>query len=250
MGDSLRIGRFLRTRLRVHYSWILTIILITWAITTQFSTDNPFWLRIASGAGASVLFFVAIVIRELALILVAIYKGVNVKSVTFFAFGGLIEADQETTSPALEFMLALSGMLGNLAITSIFFLAYILLPETSPTVVSVVIKWLAFLYFTLTLFHIIPGYPLEGGRILRSILWKVLNDGRRASQIASWISWALGIFISIGGILILVFTIERFTGVFLIVNGLILQNVATHSRRQSHKIALPIPMGVEESVNT
>jgi len=65
--------KFLQTRLRVHYSWLLVFILITFAVTTQFSTDYPFWLRITSGVGASLLFFTTIVIRELAFILVAIY---------------------------------------------------------------------------------------------------------------------------------------------------------------------------------
>ncbi len=232
MRSSLRMGRFFRTRLRVHYSWILAFILITWAVTTQFSTDYPFWIRIASGAIAGVSFFLAITFRELVLILMAIYKGIEVESVTLFAFGGLIEVDQETTSPQHEFMLAISGILGNLAITGIFYITNVLLTETIHIMVDVITKWLAFLYFNLTIFHVIPAYPLEGGRFLRAILWKVLGDVHRSTQIAGWISWVLGVIIAIGGILILVFTIERFTGVFLVVIGLILQNAATHSRHQ------------------
>ncbi|MFC2016648.1 hypothetical protein ACFLUF_02920 [Chloroflexota bacterium] len=225
-------GRFFRTRLRLHYSWILAFILITWAVTTQFSTDYPFWIRIAAGAIAGVSFFLAITFRELALILMAIYKGIEVESVTLFVFGGLVEIDQETTSPQHEFMLAISGILGNLAIACIFYIANVLLAETTHIIVDVITKWLSFLFFTLTLFHVVPAFPLEGGRFLRAILWKVLSDVHRSTQIAGWISWVLGIIITIGGILILVFTIERFSGVFLVLIGLILQNAATHSRHQ------------------
>ncbi|MFC1977555.1 hypothetical protein ACFLWS_04745 [Chloroflexota bacterium] len=225
-------GRFFSTRLRVHYSWILAFILIPWAVTTQFSTDYPFWVRIASGGIAAVSFFLAITFRELVLILMAIYKGIEVESVTLFTFGGLIEVDQETTSPQHEFMLAISGLLGNLAIAGIFYITNVLLAETIHIMVDVITKWLAFLYFTLTIFHIVPAYPLEGGRLLRATLWKVLDDVHRSTQIAGWISWVLGIIIAIGGILMLVFTIERFTGAFLVVIGLILQNAATHSRHQ------------------
>jgi len=162
----------------------------------------------------------------------AIYKGVKVESVTLFAFGGLIKVDQETTSPKHEFILAISGILGNLAITGIFYIANVLLVETIHIMVDVITKWLAFLYFTLTIFHVVSAYPLEGGRFLRAILWKVLGDVHRSTQITGWISWVLGIIIAIVGILILIFTIERFTGVFLVVIGLILQNAATHSRHQ------------------
>ncbi|MFC2005434.1 hypothetical protein ACFLVG_00510 [Chloroflexota bacterium] len=232
MRSSLRMGRFFRTRLRIHYSWILAFILIIWAVTTQFSTDYPFQIRIASGTIAGVSLFLAITFRELMLILMAIYKGIEVESVTLFPFGGLIDVDQETTSPQHEFILTISGILCNLAITGIFYIANALLAETIHTMVDVITKWLAFLYFTLTIFHVVPAYPLEGGRFLRAILWKWLGDVHRSTQIAGWISWVLGIIIAIGGILILVLTIERFTGVFLIVIGLILQNAATHSRHQ------------------
>lgn len=248
MRSSLRMGRFFRTRLRVHYSWILAFILITWAVTTQFSTDYPFWIRIVSGGIAGVFFFLAITFRELVLILMAIYKGIEVESVTLFSFGGLIKVDQETTSPQHEFMLAISGILGNLVIAGIFFIANVLLAETIHIMVGVITKWLAFLYFTLTIFHVIPAYPLEGGRFLRAILWKVLGDVHRSTQIAGWISWVLGIIIAIGGILILVFTIERFTGVFLVVIGLILQNAATHSRHQLPTITALV--ATDEPANT
>ncbi len=232
MRSSIKSGRFFHTRLRVHYSWVLAFLVIVWAITTQFSTDNPFWFRIASGIIASVFFFVVVVIRELILILIARYKGVNIERVTLFAFGGLIEANQETMSPAHETILAISGILGNLAITGIFYLVYILLSGTGLIIINVIAKGLAFLYFTLTMFHFLPAYPLEGGRVFRAVLWKLSNDRRRAPHIACWTSWAFGIVIALAGILLLIFTIERFTGVFLVAIGLILQNAATHGRRQ------------------
>ncbi|MFC1953224.1 site-2 protease family protein [Chloroflexota bacterium] len=239
--------KFFQARFRVHYTWIMAVLIITWAITTQFSTDIQFWVRVGSGAGASALFFTTIVIRQLILVVLASYKGINVKSVTIFAFGGLLEVDQEKTSPAQELMLALAGILSNLVITCIFYLVYVIRAQTGPIMINVIIKWLAFLYFTLTLFHFLPGYPLEGGRIFRAILWKSLNDGRRATQIVTWTSWTLGLIITVGGIFILVFTIESFTGVFLIVISLILQNAATHSRRVLNKAVLPVAKATEEA---
>lgn len=184
MRNSLRIGRFLNIRLRMHYSWLLAIIIITWAIITQFSTDQPFWLRVASGIGASTLFFISIVLRELILALFATYKGIDVDNVIVFPFGGLLKADQATTSPSHEFMLGLAGVLANFIITVIYYLVYIFLARSGPVWFDIIIKWLAFLYFTLTLFHVLPAYPLEGGRIFRAILWKIIGNGLLVTKIA------------------------------------------------------------------
>jgi Zn-dependent protease len=125
-----------------------------------------------------------------------------------------------------------AGMLCNLIIAGVFFFAHVLLGTTDRIVIDVILKWLAFLCFTLSLFHIIPGFPLEGGRILHVILWKALDNTQKASRIASWVGWIFGLIITIGGIPILILTVERFTGIFLIGTGLILQNAATHSLRQ------------------
>jgi len=180
---------------------------------------------------AGIIFFFAILLREFVLLFLALYKGVVVENITVFAFGGLLQVDQETSTPSHEILLALAGMLCNLMIAGTFYFTYVLLGKTDQIVIDVLLKWLAFLYFTLSLFHIIPGFPLEGGRIIHAILWKAFN-AQQATRIASWIGWVIGLIISVGGILILVFTVERFTGVFLIGIGLILQNAATHSLRQ------------------
>lgn len=236
MKSSIKTGKLLRNPIRIHYTWILVFVLISWAVSTQFSTETSILFRITYGVAASVLFFFAILLRELVLLLLALYKGVVVERVTVFAFGGLLQVNQETTTPSHELLLAVAGMLCNLMIAGIFYLAYVLLGKTDQIVIDVLLKWLAFLYFTLSLFHIIPGFPLEGGRILHVILWKALNNTRRAARIASWIGWVIGLLITLGGILILVFTVERFTGVFLFGIGLILQNAATHSLRQPDQV--------------
>lgn len=233
MKSSTKIGRFLRTHIRIHYTWILAFVLISWSVSTQFSTENPLLLRIAFGVAASVLFFFAILLREIVLLLLAVYKGVLVETVTVFAFGGLLQVDRETTTPSHELLLAVAGMLCNLVIAIIFYFTYVLLGNTEQIVIDILLKWLAFLYFTLSLFHIMPAFPLEGGRILHVILWKALNNVRRATRIAGWTGWVIGLLLTVGGIPILIFTIERFTGVFLIGTGLILQNAATHSLRQA-----------------
>ena len=240
MKSSIKVGRFFRTHIRIHYTWILAFVLISWAVSTQFSVETPFLLRIVFGVAASVLFFFAVLLREIVLLFLAIYKGVVVENITIFVFGGLLKVDQESITPSHEILLALAGILCNLMIASIFYLTYVLLGEASQTAIDVLLKWLAFLYFTLSLFHIIPGFPLEGGRIIHVILWKALNNAGKATRIASWIGWVIGLIITVGGILILFFTVEKFTGVFFIGIGLVLQNAATHSLRQHNQVIMSI----------
>jgi Zn-dependent protease len=236
MKNTTKIGRFLRTHIRLHYTWMLAFILISWAVSTQFSTAFPLVSRIGFGALAGLLFFSAIFFREMILLLLAVYKGVVVENVTIFAFGGLIRVEQDTTTPSHELLLAVAGTLCNIVITLIFYLANVLVNNEAHVVIDVMLKWLAFLFFTLSLFHILPAFPLEGGRFLHVALWKSFNSVQKATRFSSWISWGIGLLVAAGGILFLIYTMERFTGGFFFVIGLILQNAATHSRRQLNTV--------------
>jgi Zn-dependent protease len=239
MKNTIKIRRFLRTRMRFHYTWILAIVLISWAASTQFSTVFPLFSRIGFGLAASLLYLFAIFVREIILLLLAVYKGILIEHVTVFAFGGLVRFDRETTTPSHELLLAVAGTLCNLVITLIFYLGNILINSEQHVVVDVILKWLAFLFFTLSLFHLLPAFPLEGGRFLHVVLWKTFNGVQKATRLAGWIGWSIGLLVAAGGALFLVFTAERFTGVFFLSLGLILQNAATHSRRQFKKDGKP-----------
>jgi Zn-dependent protease len=241
MKRTEKIRRFLRTHIRFHYTWMLAIILVAWAVSTQFSTVFPIVSRIGFGVIAGLLFLSAIFLREIVLLLLAVNKGVMVENVTIFAFGGLIKVDWETTTPSHELLLAVAGTLSNIVITLIFYLANTFVNDQTHVVVDVILKWLAFLFFTLSLFHLLPAFPLEGGRFLHAALWNYIHNMEKATRIASWIGWTFGLLVAAGGILFLIFTLERFTGVFFFVIGLILQNAATHSRRQINTANKIIP---------
>jgi Zn-dependent protease len=184
------------------------------------------------GVAASFLFFLAIGIREFILSFLATRKGVSVRIVTLFMFGGVSKIEEQTASPALELLLAMVGMLYNLIMAGVFYIIYFVLTYTGNILVNVVMQWLAFICFMLALFHFLPGFPLDCGRIIRSLLWKATGDYQRATRIASWTGWGIGLAFTIGGILILIFTQQWFVGVLLAFPGLVLQNAATHSRRQ------------------
>lgn len=239
MRRAPNLSRFFGFRVRLHYTWLVAFVLITAAVVTQFSTDYPLWQRIILGVIASLFFFVAIIIREFALSFIATHKGITVKRITLFVFGGVREVAKESTLPSLELLLAVAGMLSNLIIAGIFYGAYFGLVYIGNIIIDVLIQWLAFIYFMLALFHFIPGFPLDGGRVLRALLWKATGNYERTIRIASWIGWGIGVIFTIGGIIVVVFTQQWFVGIILAFPGLVLQNAATHSRRQagrqSHK---------------
>lgn len=221
-----------RPRFRIHYTWLFAIILIPAAVVTQFPATYPLWHRVGLGVVASLAFFLAIVIRDLILGFISARKGVVIEGVTLFVFGGLFRVDSRTTSPGLELLLAACGQLINIIIAGVFSVVYLVLVPTDNIMVDVLMQWLAFIWFMLALFHFVPGFPLDGGRALRALLWRFTLDYVKATRIAGWTSWGIGIVLTAGAIVLLVLTRELFTGIFLVVVGLILQNAATHSRRQ------------------
>ena len=237
--NTIKIGTFFRTRLRIHYTWILVFLLIPWTVSTQYSTETSLVSRAGLGLITAVLFFGTVILREIILLMIAVYKGIVVRSVTIFAFGGLIQPDYETTSPSHEILLAVSGMLLNFVITAIFYFAHTLFGDIDQDVRAMTVKWLAFFYFTLSLFHLVPAYPIEGGRILRGIIWKVTDNVRHSTRIVGITGWILGFLTMVGGILLAVFTEELFTGLFFVGLGLIIQNAATHGIRHIRQIPKP-----------
>ena len=232
MVISPNLSRIFRTRVSVHYTWIIAIILITAAVVTQFSTSYPLWQRITLGVVASLIYFLALIVRQLTLNLIATSKGIKVKNYTLFVFGEVPQIDKETTSPALEMLLAMSGLLTNLILAGIFYAVYAILASTGSIISHILVQWLAFIYLMLALFHLIPAFPLDGGRALRALLWKLSNNYERATKITSWIGWGAGLALTAGGVAILVTSQQWFAGLLLIFPGLVLQGAATRSRRQ------------------
>ena len=231
--------RILRIRPRIHYTWFLAIVLITVAIVTHFSLAHPLVQSVIVGLATSLLFLITIGAREFVLNFIATRKGIRVESVILFAFGGLPNEDRNTTAPVLELLLAISGALLNLVIAGVFSAIYFALMDTGHILVDMLVQWLAFIWLTMAIFHFVPGFPLDAGRALRALLWKITGDYEKATRIAGWTGWGIGVALTIGGIPLLVIAQEWFTGILLIAVGFILQNAATHGRRQVLRRDIP-----------
>jgi Zn-dependent protease len=232
MSKNRSLSSVFKVRLRLHYSWIAVLIFMTAAVITQFSTSYPFLQRLVLGVIASCLFLLTIVIRMFIITLLAIRKGAVIKSDTLFAIGGVLEIDETTTFPALEVLLSIIGFLINLIFAGILFTIYVIMAQTGSIMVHVFVEWLAFIYFMLTLFNLLPGLPLDGGRILRAVFWKITKKYNKTTRVFSWIGWTIGFAFMITGIVLTIITKQWFVGILLALPGLILQNAATHQRRQ------------------
>jgi len=228
-----KLGRIFGVSIRLHYTWALALALITALMVTQFAETYPLWQRISLGIATSLLFFAFASIREFIISLTAISRGIPVKRTTLFVFGGVPQISKESTRPILELLMAATGLLSTLVIAGVFYIIYGVFVNAGSTVIAGLIQWLAYIYFILFLFHFIPGFPLDGGRILRALLWKMTGNYERATLIASWSGWFIGLLCIASGILLLIAERQWFNGPVLVGAGWVLLAAAARSRRQA-----------------
>ena len=233
MRNAPSLGRISGIRVRLHYTWSVVSVLIIALVVTQFPEAYPLWQRIILGIAAILLIFTAVSIREFALSLMAISKGIPVKGVTLFVFGGVSQIPKEATLPTLELLVAVAGLLSNLIIAGMFYGVHLALVNAGSVMIAGLIQWLAFIYFMLFLFHFIPGFPLDGGRVLRALLWVTTGDYDRATRIANWTGRGIGLLFIAGGILIMIVAHQWFVGLLLLLLGWPLENAAAQSHRQT-----------------
>jgi len=232
MRSAPSLGQIFKVRMRLHYTWFVGFVLIIAIVMTQFPPTYPIWQRIIFGIAASLAIFIAVLIREFALRFLAGSRGIPVKRVTLFVFGGVPQITEEVTLPILERLMSVAGLLSNLVIAGIFYAVYAGFINTGNVAIIGLMQWLTYIYFLLALFHFIPGFPLDGGRLLRSFLWTATGSYDWATRIASWTGWGIGLAFIAGGIISLIITHQWFVGL-LVFAGWVLQSEATQIRRQT-----------------
>jgi Zn-dependent protease len=235
---GIPIGKAFGIQLRLHYSWFFIFALITFALAyLYFPSIYPSWsvsARVAAGLITSVLFFASVLVHELMHSIVAQRQGIPVRSITLFIFGGVSEITTEPKQAGDEFRMAIVGPLASLVIGGIFLGIYFDLRGSSALAaqfVTSVAFWLGYINLALGVFNLIPGFPLDGGRVLRSIIWARNHDLRRSTRIASNAGRAVGFFF-IGGGIFLIFSSYWFDGIWLALIGWFLESAAVGSYQQ------------------
>ena len=233
---GFRIGRWLGFPIRIDYSWFLVAALVVWTFSSsEFPARLPGLSQptyLAMGLSAAFLFFLSVLLHELGHAVVARRRGITVEGITLFIFGGIAQASQEASRPLDEFLLTAAGPLTSLLLAGAFYAAEAAagLAGVPQPLVSV-FAFLGLLNLVLAIFNMIPGFPLDGGRIFRSVVWAVTGDMRKATRWATWGGRLFGLSIVALGIygLSLGLLLPALWAVFI---GWFLINAANTSMRQ------------------
>jgi Zn-dependent protease len=229
IGSSIRLFRIGGIEVGVHASWLVVFGLVTWSLATGFfpvavpgAAPLELWVL---GAVAAVLLFVSVLIHELAHSFVARARGLDARSITLFIFGGVSNLAGEAKEASTEFLVAVVGPLSSAAIAGVCFVLGSVVAEPR---LGALLGYLLVVNLLLAAFNLIPGFPLDGGRVLRAILWGATNNVRRATEIASGVGQLVGIGLMAWGLLRL-FEGDVLGGIWTAAIGWFLQNAASAS---------------------
>ncbi len=231
MGKVFNLGKLFGIQFRLHFSWFIIFILVTVSLV---SPNYSQWLYWVVGIVISLLFFASVVAHELAHSLVGRANGIPIESITLFIFGGVAQMTKEATRPGAELKMAAAGPVCSLVIGGLFGLLWLFMPDiTEP--ITVMVLWLAVMNGVLAAFNLIPGFPLDGGRVFRSLLWRFTGNYGRSTRIATRVGQGIGYLFILGGILIAFlnpFGLSWLNGINIAFIGWFLESAASASYRQ------------------
>ncbi len=267
MNRGLRIGQIFGINIYIDASWVLIFLLVIWSLASGlFPAWHPEWgagLRWGVALVASLLFFCSILLHELSHSVVAKARGLPVRRITLFLFGGVSNIEREPPTPKTEFLMAVVGPLTSIVL-GIIFLALARIGVTSSErmletprevmlelgPVATLLLWLGPINIFLGIFNLLPGFPLDGGRVLRSILWQATGSLQRATRWATGVGRVIGwLFILTGiamafGARVPIFGTGFVSGLWLVFIGWFLSNAATASYQQTiiHNLLEDVPV--------
>jgi Zn-dependent protease/CBS domain-containing protein len=239
MNNSFRVGNLFGIPFYLHPSWLLVLLLITWNYGSGLASSFP-GLGLASwllGLATALLLFASVLAHELGHSFVAKQQGIEVKSINLFLFGGLANLEKESKTPGEAFWVAIAGPI----VSAVLFGLFTLIGATTGVsgAIGAIVGLLASINLALALFNLIPGLPLDGGNILKALVWKITGNpykgvvfAGRVGQIFGWVAIASG--------LIPLFLYGTFGGVWnLLIGWFLLQNAnrATQTARVQDRLA-------------
>src|SRR5882724_5366477 len=192
MTPTIRLGRLFGIEVGLHYSWFLIALLITMSLTAQFQQSHADWgptVIWTTALMTALLFFAALLTHELSHALVARSRGLATRAITLFALGGVAQIEKEPEDPKTEFWVGIIGPITSATIgvvsLGLAILAGWRFNTDAGTPVQAMLVWLGYINLMLAAFNLIPGFPLDGGRILRAIIWWSTKDSVRSTQLAA-----------------------------------------------------------------
>ncbi len=231
MGKTFNVGKLFGIQFRLHFTWFIIFALV---IVLLVYPNYGQWFYWVIGVITSLLFFASVVAHELAHSLVGRANGIPIVSITLFIFGGVAQMAREATRSGAELKMAVAGPICSLVIGSLFGLLWLVMPNiTEP--IALMILWLAVMNGVLAAFNLIPGFPLDGGRVFRALLWHFTGSYSRSTRIATRVGQGIGYLFILGGISIIFlhpFGLSWFDGIWIAFIGWFLESAAAASYRQ------------------
>lgn len=241
-GNRITLGRIGGIRIGIDYSWFIIFALLTFIMATAY-LPNPniapgFSLLAYLGTGVliSLLFFTSVLLHELSHSVVARRAGIPVNNIVLFIFGGMSQMEDEPSSPWDEFKMAIAGPLASVGIAALFYGATLFAVAARNPLLLASFGYLWFINLVLAVFNMVPGFPLDGGRVFRAALWKLTGDLRTATWIAALTGQAFGwAFIAFGVASFLVPVLRPYSsnGLWLALIGWFLISAARASYQQT-----------------
>jgi Zn-dependent protease len=235
MAASLRLGKIWGIPVGLHPSWFIIFILLIWSLSTGYFPREYRELSLLAsvilGVVTTILFFVSVLAHELGHSFLALRNGIPVKGITLFIFGGVAQIAEEPKSPGAEFRIAIAGPLVSFGLALVFGIAY-LLDQRIPYLAAPS-AYLMRINFILAAFNLIPGFPLDGGRVLRAFVWWLNKDFFKATKVATF-SGQVVAFGFIGFGILGLLRGDFMNGLWLVFIGWFLQNAAATSYAQTN----------------
>jgi Zn-dependent protease/CBS domain-containing protein len=234
LAGTFRIGRILGFEINVHWSWLFIFFLVTWTFATgvleEFYPDWTDGRRWVVASAISIVFFLSILLHEMSPSVLARRYGINVTSITLFVFGGVSNLAKEPENARQEFWIAIVGPFTSLGLSLLFLVLYLVLNPIEDGAAGVAAN-LAVINAAIGVFNLIPGFPLDGGRVLRSVFWakrnNLLGATRAASRVGTVVAYAI---MAIG--VVSFFVTSVVTGVWFFLIGNFLRIASSESYQQ------------------
>ena len=231
-SSSFSIGSIAGIRIALHPSWLVIAFLVTYSLAIgNLPQSFPGWepaLYWAVAAVVAGLFFASVLAHELSHALVARRFGITVRDITLFVFGGAATLEGDARTPRQEALIAFAGPASSLLLGGAFYLLTVL---TGQEQVAAVLGWLAFINISLGVFNLIPGFPMDGGRLLRALLWRLRGDQFAATRNAATVGRVFG-YLLIGLGAYIAFDGGVFNGIWLALIGWFISSAAESSVAQ------------------
>lgn len=234
---GLRIARIFGIDIHLDASWFLISLLIAWSFANLFKELDP-TLGLSGGGFlvmgilAAILFFASVLAHEISHSLVARARGISVRSITLFVFGGVAQIRKEPETPGDEFAIAIVGPVTSVVIGGLLIGLSYPARAAGASIAALIFETIGFLNLALAVFNMIPGFPLDGGRILRALLWRATGDLLKSTRVASVTGQVVAGLLIAFGLFRIIFWNQLFGGIWSILIGLFLNQAAQSGYQQ------------------